>query len=183
MNFQYKITEKDFLSAFKLHMKYGQTNWFDKTNRIIGFSLGALITIFAIQYPDKKLVITVIVILIILLICLHNIGQQRVKSEYANNAFIKQLVDFTLKSEGCLLVSDDFHILLRWKKIHQYVENDSYWLLYASPQLIYIVPKLLVSKGESKQFSNILKQHIGKRGKVDSTMEMTKSAGDDEQWM
>lgn len=178
VNFQYQISEDDFLAAFELFEKYRKKT----TDKIVGFIIGVVWVMFFIQASDKKPAIAIACGFIILVFYLIFLGKKRLKLEYTNHTFIKQMMDFTLTDEGCLIVSEDSSNFLRWKKVYRYVESDRFWLLYISPHLIQIVPKSAVSGSDAQQFSSALQKHIGERGQVEATI-VPDEKKDNGEWM
>lgn len=175
MNFQYQISEDDYLEACKLFEKYRKKT----AENIVGSIIGFVCVIFVFQTNNTKPAIAIACGCIVLAFYSAFMGKKRLKLEYAHHAFIKQMMNFTLTDEGYSLVSEGSSTFLRWERIYRYVENDKFWLLYISPHLMHIVPKSAVSDSDAKQISDSLKQHIGERGEVESSIKYDKNKDDE----
>ncbi len=170
MNFNYQISEQNYLEAHSTHARNCEKNWHVTIwyMLIVITALVPLVFIVSQGYGDYVMLITFP--LGSIFIYLNFINKKHLKKEYENNAFIKLPIALSVTDKGCLQVGDDYQVLLRWENIYRYVESDKYWLLYTSPCLMHIIPKSSLGETEWQQFSDILKQHIGGRGKMDETM-------------
>ncbi|MDP8033691.1 YcxB family protein [Pasteurella atlantica] len=169
MNVQYQITEQDYINANSISIRNRKKNW----HSIVWWSLLFFIIVilsatFNHHYPTQGYLLLIAIILCVGYAFF--IGKQTIKFEYANNAFIKQPMNLTVNEEGCLFVGEFSQERVHWNHIYQYIESKQYWLIHLSPYLIHIVPKAGLSEEEQQQFSTILQQNIGERGKIDKTM-------------
>ncbi|MDP8170894.1 YcxB family protein [Pasteurella skyensis] len=168
MNIQYQITEQDYINANSISIRNRKKNWHSVVCGLsFFFILGILGASFNDYYPNQSYFLFIVIILLVGYA--RFIGKQTVKFEYANNAFIKQPMNLTVNEEGCLFVGEFSQERVHWNHIYQYIESKQYWLIHLSPYLIHIVPKAGLSEEEQQQFSTILQQNIGERGKMDKT--------------
>ncbi len=168
MNFNYQITEQDYFNAVKLHQRNRQRHW---QNEVVIFGFCLLLGFFFVFNADNmKLVGSVVVFLFALIGYSIVVNKKKLKKEYQYNTFLKLPIALSVTDEGCLQSGEDYQVLLRWEYIYRYIESDQYWVIYTTPSLMHIIPKLSVSESEQQQFSEILKQQIGERGKLDKTM-------------
>lgn len=165
MTLSFKMTQEDFTKAMKLHVKQqNKSIWFFILSLSVTYFL--LSTSFESSKSIISNVLTVVSFLIFYWVLLYFSRRALFKKQYNTNPVYQNEIHYTFNDEGVRSAHHNGNGFLKWEGFRDYKENESIYLIYLSPYLMYILPKSIMSEEEKKKLNVYLDTYLSKSPQV-----------------
>jgi uncharacterized protein YneF (UPF0154 family) len=156
---QFKLTQEAFEQGMKLHSKQQvKKTWLVLIAIVLAFFF------LSTDFSDQKSIVTHVIMSVLFLIfyalLCYFIHRFHTRRQYRTNKIYTDTLHYTFNEEGVKVehcLGDSF---LKWECFGKYIENESTYLLYLSPYLMYILPKSVLDNQEELVFKNYLEDYI-----------------------
>ncbi|WP_027380647.1 YcxB family protein [Chryseobacterium daeguense] len=151
MTVKTQITFKDFLMFYLKNSLI----------RLIVFPL--LISIFLIlnyyaeDHFEKNILKSTLMWFIIFLILIVIRSFFRLKKVFSSNKNIQENISYTFTNENIRLEGDTFDSEFTWDAVYRVKENNEWFLIYQSAQIMNMIPKKYFTKNQILELRNIIK--------------------------
>jgi len=155
----YLITQQDYLNGARLFTRLTQKK---RIILVTLFLFMALLCVFADSLFKPVLAGGLIGMLIAIPLVRFVVNPIWLKRTYHNYAAIKEPQQIEFKEDGIQFSSADGSVLLRWKHIYQWRQNESYLLVYQNQRLYHIINKNIRDDGfELGKLIQCLSEKVG----------------------
>jgi len=105
------------------------------------------------EFPFTQFILGLIFVLIIPLLIF-----RASKKTYFSNIQISEETQYTFDKEQVYLKGQTFNLNLKWQRIIQVTENDSFFLLFVTKQSCHILPKTQLNNNQILNLRNLISE-------------------------
>ena len=163
MNFEYQLTEQDFVDAFRAHWCRSLT-W--RIMRPVGLVLLVGLVVLSIfvargrSYDQAFQAILPLAILIVFWAVLLLSPVWQVKRLFRKNPDSHRPTKVEMDDESIRTRSADSESTMRWTKFVSFVESEKSFLLYPSAMGFNILPKRVLTSEQIEQLRTLIARHV-----------------------
>jgi len=164
MNFDYEISEQDFLNAQLLAIRNSSAR-FVRWGRLV-FPLSGVVLLGFLAYAlgqqgfSWRLIPGLVVCLIFISMPLLNKRKQ--KQFYAKSTSMHGKLSIAVDENGLQFQGPTFSSRVDWTHFCRFVEDANAFLLYQNPQVFNIIPKRGLSQNQVETLRALLSQNMAK---------------------